>query len=239
MSFIITFVLAQAVVFLGLVILLRRVMRGSADQETRRLQEMNEEQRKKLQGLARQIDRAEREYREKLRLADQEARKVKERVLEEAAREKERVLKEAEEEKKEILRRALNAREKLKDEAAEEMKRELALKACGMIREVLTERHQRWLQQGLIDEAVDELASLDQAVFDGLAETDSPVVEVTTAHELDEEQKKRICRVLSDRLRRPVACREILKASVIAGIVVRVGSLLVDGSLAERLRRLA
>jgi F-type H+-transporting ATPase subunit delta len=76
----------------------------------------------------------------------------------------------------------------------------------------------------------EELKAEDQNVAD---------VEVVSAVELSEAQRERLAGALRTRLRRDVRLRCTVDPALIGGAVVRSGDMLIDGSLAYRLDRLA
>jgi F-type H+-transporting ATPase subunit delta len=64
-------------------------------------------------------------------------------------------------------------------------------------------------------------------------------VEVISAVPLDAEQRDKLSRALTTRLKREVHMRNSVDASLLGGAVLRAGDLVIDGSLKGRLERLA
>jgi len=64
-------------------------------------------------------------------------------------------------------------------------------------------------------------------------------VQVTSAVPLDAAQQQRLAKALKTRLQREVRMQCSVDASLIGGAVVRYGDLVIDGSVKERLARLA
>lgn len=75
------------------------------------------------------------------------------------------------------------------------------------------------------------------AIFELLkAEEESTVVaEVTSAFALNDEQKSNIAATLKKRLEREVTIVETVDDSLIGGVIIRAGDLVIDGSAATRL----
>lgn len=69
-------------------------------------------------------------------------------------------------------------------------------------------------------------------------EQSSVVAEVTSAYALSAEQKSSIAAALKKRLDREVSIVEKVDDSLIGGIVIRAGDLVIDGSAAHRLQTL-
>jgi F-type H+-transporting ATPase subunit delta len=78
------------------------------------------------------------------------------------------------------------------------------------------------------------------AAFDEMADDAAGVVraEATTAVPLTDDQRRRLVSVLDRITGRKVALEERVDPEILAGMMVRVGDQLVDGSAAGRLRRL-
>ena len=64
-------------------------------------------------------------------------------------------------------------------------------------------------------------------------------VHVTSAVQLDEQQRARLIAVLKKRLKREVRLHCTVDAALIGGAIVRAGDFVIDGSLRARLERLA
>ncbi len=78
------------------------------------------------------------------------------------------------------------------------------------------------------------------AIFNQLADAHAGIVdaEVTTAVELDEEERERIRAKLAELLGREVRISNRVDPSIVGGVVVRVGDQVIDGSVRTRLRLL-
>lgn len=78
------------------------------------------------------------------------------------------------------------------------------------------------------------------AIFEEFkAEEESTVVaEVTSAFALNDEQKSNIAAALKKRLERDVTIVETVDDSLIGGVIIRAGDLVIDGSAATRLETL-
>lgn len=72
------------------------------------------------------------------------------------------------------------------------------------------------------------------------AERESTIdVDVISAHELDQEQLAKITTAMEKRLSRKVMLNCKIDKSVMAGVIIRAGDMVIDGSVRGRLRRLA
>lgn len=71
------------------------------------------------------------------------------------------------------------------------------------------------------------------------SEATSEVVEVTSATALSEEQLSKISAAMEKRLSRKVKLNCKIDKSVMAGVIIRAGDMVIDGSVRGRLERLA
>lgn len=80
-----------------------------------------------------------------------------------------------------------------------------------------------------------------RALFEALrAEAEDRIdVEVVSAVELDDAQRKRYAEALKKRLGREVVVNAVTDASILGGAIIRAGDLVIDGSVRGRLDKLA
>jgi F-type H+-transporting ATPase subunit delta len=64
-------------------------------------------------------------------------------------------------------------------------------------------------------------------------------VEVTTAYQLSDQQQEKLVKSLKAKLEREVSIQSSVDTSLIGGVVVRAGDLVIDGSVRGRLAKLA
>jgi len=83
------------------------------------------------------------------------------------------------------------------------------------------------------------LPEIEQAFLSELNERLGIVVaEVTSAHELNDEEKRQLSAVLEQRTGKKVEARFQIDGALLGGAVVRLGSTIYDGSVRDQLKRL-
>lgn len=70
------------------------------------------------------------------------------------------------------------------------------------------------------------------------SERDHEVAEVRSAIPLDESQQQRLAAALSEATRKQVEVKVVVDASVLGGLVARIGDTVIDGSVRHRLEQL-
>jgi len=229
--FIIQLIIIQVIIFAGLVFFLRKVMITSSYSQTQRLQQLNQENRKQAQELERQVSDAKIEYRQKIKDAEEEVKKIKARAVEEVEKLKEGMLKEAKEEKDFIIQQAINEKEKMREEIADEMIKNAGDHSCQMIQKILSSKSQQLLHHGLIDEILEELQGVSKETF-----PQEGKVSIKMAQTISEDQKRMIQSILDSKMNTSVEIGEVIDGSMIGGMVLTIGSLVIDGSLKAKLK---
>lgn len=109
-------------------------------------------------------------------------------------------------------------------------------KACELIQNTLPEKfkqdvHSQWTEE-LIADSLDELRHLH-------IPEDANEAMITSAFPLNNEQRKNLSKKLKQLLNRDVEIKEKTDPKVIAGIVVSIGDLVLDGSLRNKIKEQA
>jgi F0F1-type ATP synthase membrane subunit b/b' len=229
-------IVIQVIFFIGLVLVLRKVLISSSFAETKRLQQLNEENTQKAQELAAKISDAETEYREKMLKTDEEIRVMKAKAKKEIEDLKEAIIAKGKAEGDRIVTQALNARDEIRAEIEEQMNERAIEFSRKIFRKALGAEEQKLVHDGLIENVLRELAKMDKGRLQAVAPDKAAhaKVLVKTAHPLTPEQKNRLEAVLTSQLGQNIAVDEAIDAEIIAGIVIALGSFVIDGSFAER-----
>ena len=86
---------------------------------------------------------------------------------------------------------------------------------------------------------IDDIADEYQRLLDNYHGIEGvEVAEITTAIPLDDEDKMRIAKRITEIVGKPVAVKPNVDASLIGGIIIRVGDKLIDGSIRSKLAAL-
>jgi hypothetical protein len=107
--------------------------------------------------------------------------------------------------------------------------------AGRMFRLVFSERLNDALNRAFIDELIDALEDTDAA---GIT-VDSDGTRFVASHPIDAEQKNRLQGVLKQKFHVDVKIDEQINEELLAGLVIKLGSLEIDGSLLSRYQEAA
>jgi F0F1-type ATP synthase delta subunit len=83
---------------------------------------------------------------------------------------------------------------------------------------------------------VDELMTALSEIDASSVPVDASQAEFTSSHKMDNAQRERLERLLSDKFRVNVKINEKVDESLMAGLVIKMGTLEIDGTLLNRYR---
>ncbi|MFH1199358.1 MAG: F0F1 ATP synthase subunit delta [Candidatus Omnitrophota bacterium] len=226
-------IIIQIITFAALVFVMRQLMYSASFKETERLRVLSEESAKKNQELAAKIEEAEHNYQEKISKAEYEAKELKLHIEEEARKSKEEILKAAKQEGDNVLNAALNAKDKMREEVEDQVHQKSIGIALEIIGIALSAENYCQLHEGLVEEALGQIAKIDKAIL----QVNTERGELLTAYELGQARIEKISNIISLGRGKKISLTEKVDPSLIAGIAIKLGSLVIDASLKARLQR--
>ena len=224
------------IIFVAMIFIFRRVMTQNVVLATQHLEELNQEYTKKEQEANRQLEEAQVRSQELISRAKNEAEKLKMEIIRNAEKERDSIVQQARTHSEEIIQQADKSRQQLLSELDERIAKEAIKKACELIQDTLPEQfkrlvHTHWVED-LIEGGFTKLERLH--IPENIEE-----VEVVSAFSLTEEQRKDLTKKIKATLGREVALKEEVDEKVVAGLVINIGSLVLDGSLKNKIQEKA
>ncbi len=232
---IISLVVLQVVIFAGLVFILKRVITQNVVSATQHLEKLDREYSKKEDGVDLRLQEVQKKSQDMLENAKREAEKLKAQIIKEAETEKDNILKDARIQSDEIIEQADRLKELLISEINERISRQAAEKACELIQDALPDKfkediHRVWIEESLRD-GFSQLENLDLDVSKDIKE-----VKVVSGFSIKEKEREMISEKIKSVLGRDISIVEETDPKLIAGIVVSIGGLVLDGSLRNKIR---
>lgn len=231
-------IIVQVITFAGLVFVLRKILMSTTYKETSHLQQLNEDNKRKAQELDRKIAEAEHQYREKMNKAEDDMRALKVQSQKEIDELREAMIAKGKAESEQIISQALASKKEMRAEIEDEMYEKSVDLCFTILQKILSSEEQKLVYDGLLSSVMTELESMDGQQLKSI-ELDGDAVDVKTSHPMNAAQKDRLKKILSGKMDRAVTVREQIDHETIAGIVILLGSFVIDGSLAERFRKAA
>ncbi|MBN1587234.1 MAG: F0F1 ATP synthase subunit delta [Candidatus Omnitrophica bacterium] len=226
----------QALLFGGLVVVLRSILRRNVSSATEHLTNLSQDYQRKEEELVARIEEAERNYDESIKRASAEAAELKERAEDDARQTAEKLLQQTQDEAEVIMTKALATAESLKQELDNEAENRALERACDLVEAALPEElrlpaHRSWTAELLKNgfSRLDEMR-LEEGVNKVL---------VRTAFALEDKELKALEAKLKEKMGPDVQIKQEVDSSAVAGFCLQIGSLVMDGTLSHRLRETA
>lgn len=224
----------QIITFVGIIFVLRLVFYRQLNSAIVRLKRLHEENLAREEELKQELERIKQERETELAKAKEEAA----RIIKEAKEKSERLGAQLEEQAKEQVKNMLEQSQA--KQAAKEMEliskhQDLALElSIQMLELTFTQQGKEGLQHQLITELIEGIKNLEEEKFT----VKTKEIKVTTAYPLDTHQKLELARIFSDKMGEAVELEEASDPAIIAGLIVQIGALTLDGSLRNKLKKI-
>ena len=225
----------HVVALIALLLIIRKVLLGDTMRAVERVRRVESEVRKKEEAIRREISDHEREFAKKKEEAEAELQKEREKSEKEVGRMRDEALANAREEGEKIIERARNEEQKLKERIETEMEEKAVDYGAEVFKLVFSEKVTADLNKSFIDELLDALEEVDA----GSITVDPGEAEFASSHPIDPAQKARLEKLLAEKFGAEVSVKEEIREELLAGLVFKLGSLEIDGSLLNRYREAA
>ncbi len=218
----------------GLIYFFRRLIIRDMLRATSHLEELNREYLKKEQEINRLLEETKEKGKVLLSEAELEAQKIKAQIFEEAEKERRRIIQEAKNKAEEIIEQAEKSRKLLLTEIETRINQEAVNKSLQLIRYILPEYflkelHLYWLEEFFKED------------FTNLSNLRIPPeineAKIITAFSLSDKSRNDLAKRLKELLGRDFVLKEEIDLKLLGGIVVEIGSLVLDGSLKHKLNK--
>lgn len=229
---VLTIIIFQGLVFIGLIFVLRHFMQEHVSGAMGHMQKLNDELLKQQAELKEKIAAAEKEYQTKFTKAQQEVSQMQATAKQEVTKSLEDARARAQLEREKLINEAVDTRDKMRQEIMGEMEQRAIQYSFDLIREFFSEELQKAANDILIKEVIEGLKEVDVESF----EIKSDTAELVVPEPLSQESRARLQKVLKEKIKRDIQFKEEVKPDIIAGLVLKFGTLVVDGSLANRLK---
>lgn len=233
---IVSLILFQLFIFGGLIFLLRRVLTRNVTDATKHLEELSHDYSQKEQKLNQQLEEAKEKSQNIVREAQQEAEKLRTQNIKDAEAQRDLILNQARSQSDTIIQQADKSRQALICELEARIEKEAINKACELMQVTLPEKfrhevHLYWVKE-LLEEGFGQLKNLQFP-------EDAGEVRVTCAFPLSDEQRNNLSKKIKDAFGRDVQLKEEVEPKVVAGLIISMGSLVLDGSLKNKIEEQA
>ena len=236
MSLFLSLIMIQVVIFGILLAFLRVILTKNISTATSHLSELNQDYTQKLEEAQKRIRDADKYYDDMLLKAKSEAEKTRMQILKEAGESQQLIVNQSRKQSEEIIETAQKSKEALLAEVEQRIAQGATQKACELIQQILPEiitkpLHEIWVE-ALSKHGLEELDRLNVA-------REVQEVTVVSAYSLTAAQKNELEKKIAVKLGREPVFKNEVDPDLIAGIRVRLGSVMIDGSLKFKVKEVA
>ena len=229
-------VVLQLVIFAVLVLFLRVILSRNVTSATAHLQELNEDYDHKLEDARKRQAEADKYFDETVLKSKIEAEKAKMQILKEARENQEGILVQTRKQSEDILAQAEKAKESLLKEIDARIEQQALMRASELVQaalpsEITHQMHDRWMED-LFKHGLAELERLNLSA-------EVKEARVVSAFAMSTEQKNSLSRKFKESLKREIRLNTEVDPTLIAGVRITLGSVLIDGSLRFKIREVA
>lgn len=221
---------AHVVILVVIVLIIKKLLLGDTVRAVDRIGQAEAEIRKREEAMKQEMERHEQELEARKREEDEALARRREELEHEVARKKELAIEEARRESAEILDRARKNEARMRDQMEIDMEDKSVDLAGRVFRLVFSDRLNETLNDQFIEELLDALSETDAS---GIT-IDSGAVEFCASHPIKPEQKTRLKSILSEKFGITSEIEETVDGDLLAGMIMKLGSLEIDGSLKSR-----
>ncbi|MDD4294497.1 MAG: F0F1 ATP synthase subunit delta [Candidatus Omnitrophica bacterium] len=219
-------------VFSFLIFYLKKIMAGDTETAMRRLNDAYEEISKKKEELAEKIRQAQEEYEMRKKEADEVASKIKDEAEKEMYEKRDAVIKKAHEDSERMVVEAVGMKDKIREQILKEEK----LRSVDACEEILVRVFSGIVREKmnaiLISDFLEELKTIDMEHIPPNVEE----IEIVTPTPVSEDVSRDIVERIKQRIGRELAYKNSEDESIVGGVQIKFGSLILDGSVAGKIK---
>ncbi len=225
-------IIVQVITFAILVFLLRQFLYKQNAQALERLQQLYQENLKREEDLKNAQEAADQELKKKIAQHNEEIKKLKAAGEVDVQKMHDEILAKAKEDADKIVAEAEANKERIKANLVSEMEEKALVLASDIIENIFTDQVAQGIHRHLIDEFIEEIEKSDGQRM----QLDVETVEIAAPYPLTQDQEENLKKILSTKMGRSVSIKGTIDQEMVAGMVVRLENLVLDGSLRNKLK---
>lgn len=225
-------ILLQIIVFGVVIYALKRIMVGNTESAVNRLNQSYAEITNKKEELTKKIKQIEEECERQRQDTQKEIKKMREDTDNELKEKRDRMMDAARQKAEETINDALEAKEKIKEDIQKEEQMKMIAYCEQLIKATISNFMQQELNNLFVKEALEDLKEIDPKHIP----PEIMKVDLILAQELNPELFSQMKNILAEKIKRKISFKQTINESLVAGIVLKFGSLVLDQSLATKLQ---
>jgi F-type H+-transporting ATPase subunit b len=226
----------QVVTFAAFMILMRFLFSRNLSAALNRLNLLHEENLVKETQLTEELKRAKEEKEAEIAKGKSEASVIIEEARSEAVKLRRKMEDEANLQVDKIIAQSKEEIERLKGLMKAEMRNKSFELAGALLVRVFTEHSQDALQEQFINEIIEEISKVPREKF-GVSISSGGTVKIISSRVLQDVQRENLKAILENKLGSAAVLEERVDQTLIFGLILEIGGLVIDGTLRNKLRR--
>ncbi|MGE5280573.1 MAG: F0F1 ATP synthase subunit delta [Deltaproteobacteria bacterium] len=227
-------IIVLILIFGGLVYALRQVLTKNISHATSHLDELSAEFIRREEEVRRKQEEADRYHKETMDKAQGDADRLRQQMAEQVELEKEKMLAAARAQSEEIVAKAERTRGVITDDLRRTVEARMSERLGECFVEILPEHARRALHDvwvaDLLSGALGDVAAMR-------IPADAAAVRAVSAYPLSEAQKQALEKKLREAFRRDFSFQEETDPALVGGVLLEIGSLVLDGSVRNRIHQ--
>ena len=228
-------IIIQLITFTGLIIVLRLLFYRHLNAALVRLRSLHEENLSREEELKKEMENMQRQKEAELQKAKTDAEKIMQLAKEKASKLSADIYAQAKEQAARVLESANEQARHIEQDISNRVRDQAIGFAADIYKILFSRQNMDSLQRQFVAELIEELKDTPEEKF---TVKDSRA-KVTCALAINEEEKLAITHVLSQKLHNRIDLQEVTSPDIIAGLIIQIGALTIDGSLRSKLRKIA
>mgnify|MGYP003394383769 CR=1 FL=1 len=235
MELFIGIVLVMIIISATVIIILKRIIFQDTTSAINRLNKLDTMNREKERTLVAKLDETEKYFETRKKELEDEEKRLKLEAQRAANQLQEDIVKKAKIEAEDIVKKAQASKDKMRADAVIEAESKIIDFCREILGHVLSGVVQTQMNEQIIQEFMKELEAADISRVG----KDISTVEIATGRSINDETKKIIKSLLDNKLGRPITVTVKEEHELLGGVVMKFGTMVIDGSLREHLREVS
>ncbi len=229
------FIIAQVIIFGAVIFILKRVIFNDTTSAVNRLSKLDDLNREKERQLVERLDETEKQLMQKREEMQAEENRMKQEAERSAIQLHENIVNNAKKEAEDLVKKAIAAREKMRLDAMVEAETKTVDFSRQIVHKVLTEAINDAVHHKLFTEFIAELERTDMSIINKTVRQ----ADVYAAKKIEDEIMVALKNMLMKKLDRPIDVKMHEDPTLIGGVLLKFGTLVIDDSLLEHINQSA
>jgi F-type H+-transporting ATPase subunit b len=226
----ISIIVGQVCVLGVIIFTIKKLLLNDTLQAVNRIRQVEGEVRKREEAIRKEIEEHEKEFTRKKAEAEEELQKQRDASTKELGKMRDQIVADARKEADSIMDQARKNEEKLRKQIMQDMAEKAVDYGGQVFKMVFSEKVNEQLNAQFIDELLDAIEQIDSSAIT----VDAKNAEFKSSHPIAPAQKQRLEKLLTEKFGAQIKVNEKVDESLMAGLVFKLGSLEIDGSLLNR-----